>query len=198
MTSDHSLWCQNRDFRLFSFSRSSDDRDRYGELLVRSGHVFPVILPQEASQTVQKRLLELHFSDLPSQASRVSMPSSLKVAPFFGGAKWVPGGRPLGGGGGSNSQFCSTIRNMSVGRFQLALRALDLRAAPCPRGLLRPTGSVVKATSWPLTPPCHGSWLISAPARDTAWCGAAERATKRSGHSTGLLSKGSGWPAGEG
>ena len=28
---------------------------------------------------------------------------------------------------------------MSVGRFQLALRALDLRAAPCPRGLLRPT-----------------------------------------------------------
>ena len=32
---------------------------------------------------------------------------------------------------------------MSVGRFQLALRALDLRAAPCPRGLLRPSGSVV-------------------------------------------------------
>ena len=155
LTSDHSLWCQNRDFRLFSFSRSSDDRDRYGELLVRSGHVFPVILPQEASKTVQKWLLELHFSDLPSQASRVSMPSSLKVAPFFGGAKWVPGGRPLGGGGGSNSQFCSTIRNMSVGRFQLALRALDLRAAPCPRGLVRPSGSLAgDPASRGLTPPC--------------------------------------------
>ena len=55
----------------------------------------------------------------------------------------MPGGRPLGGGGGSNSQFCSTIRNMSVGRFQLALRALDLRAAPCPRGLVRPSGSLL-------------------------------------------------------
>ena len=31
---------------------------------------------------------------------------------------------------------------MSVGRFQLALRALDLRAAPCPRGLVRPSGSL--------------------------------------------------------
>ena len=58
----------------------------------------------------------------------------------------MPGGRPLGGGGGSNSQFCSTIRNMSVGRFQLALRALDLRAAPCPRRLLRPSGSEAGVT----------------------------------------------------
>ena len=41
--------------------------------------------------------------------------------------------------------FNRRIRNMSVGRFQLALRALDLRAAPCPRGLLRPSGSVVGA-----------------------------------------------------
>ena len=43
--------------------------------------------------------------------------------------------------------FNRRIRNMSVGRFQLALRALDLRAAPCPRGLLRPTGSVGGVTS---------------------------------------------------
>ena len=156
LTSDHSLWCQNRDFRLFSFSRSSDDRDRYGELLVRSGHVFPVILPQEASKTVQKWLLELHFSDLPSQASRVSsdLPSQASKLPLFLGGIWVPGGRPLGGGGGSNSQFCSTIRNMSVGRFQLALRALDLRAAPCPRGLVRPSGSLAgDPTLWGLNPP---------------------------------------------
>ena len=50
---------------------------------------------------------------------------------------------------------------MSVGRFQLALRALDLRAAPCPRGLLRPTGSVEKGhfvafnpalVLWPVVP----------------------------------------------
>ena len=56
------------------------------------------------------------------------------------------------------------IRNMSVGRFQLALRALDLRAAPCPRGLLRPTGAAVKATAWPRTPPWLASQLATAAA----------------------------------
>ena len=61
------------------------------------------------------------------------------------GARRAPPQR--GGGGGLSLSFNRRIRNMSVGRFQLALRALDLRAAPCPRGLLRPSGSVVGVTS---------------------------------------------------
>ena len=42
-----------------------------------------------------------------------------------------------------------------LGCFQLALRALDLRAAPCPRGLLRPSGSGARDPALRgLTPPC--------------------------------------------
>ena len=47
--------------------------------------------------------------------------------------------------GALSLSFNRRIRNMSVGRFQLALRALDLRAAPCPRGLVRPSGSLAGA-----------------------------------------------------
>ena len=43
---------------------------------------------------------------------------------------------------------------MSVGRFQLALRALNLRAPPCPRASL---AAARGATSWLLTPP----WLYA-------------------------------------
>ena len=92
-----------------------------------------------------------------SSPRKLATVADRKKAPPVLSPKWVLGGRPLGGGGGSNSQFCSTIRNMSVGRFQLALRALDLRAAPCPRGLVRPSGSLAgDPTSWGLTPPWAG------------------------------------------
>ena len=55
-------------------------------------------------------------------------------------------GPPPSEGAALSLSFNRRIQNMSVGRFQLALRALDLRAAPCPRRLLRPSGSVVGVT----------------------------------------------------
>ena len=59
-----------------------------------------------------------------------------KKASFFGGPKCVPGGPPPRGAAALSLSFNRRIRNMSVGRFQLALRALDLRAPPCPRASL--------------------------------------------------------------
>ena len=75
--------------------------------------------------------------------------------PHFFGAEIGPGSkRPRRRPAFLSLSFNRRIWIVSVGRFQLALRALDLRAAPCPRGLVRPSGSLAgDPTSWGLTPP---------------------------------------------
>ena len=60
-----------------------------------------------------------------------------KKPPFLGGQNVCPEGAPQRGASALSLSFNRRIRNMSVGRFQLALRALDLRAPPCPRASLR-------------------------------------------------------------